>query len=192
MKNSFTVRLRSPMGHKGPAFGADRRGEAALVIIPGDGTPVPGEGSAFVQFAGDDGIRVTDDGGNFLIPPLKTREKAVTGEGPAPETFLLGAYLCAVDDGAALVSPHFSRAVLFGGIDVLIVLIPESRRGRAPYRAVAQTRALENSLFVVLAGDGDGGVAFAPGGALITPVLSSGGREEIIIEKERLQSRGSN
>ena len=183
MKNSFSVRLRPPMGYKGPAFGTDQRGEAVLVLLPEDEVPVFSEGSAFVQFGWDGAITLIDDGGNGLIPSPETLEGSPLVEKPALRTFLLGSYLCALTDGVGLISPDCNRAILHGGVDVLIALIPEGQRDQIPFQSMAQTRAVENSLFVIVAGGVDEVAVFAPGGALMAPVFFADGRGEILIER---------
>ncbi|MDD3515292.1 hypothetical protein SDC9_59251 [bioreactor metagenome] len=191
MEKFFCVRLLPGKGQKGPAIGGDRKGEACLVLSGRGAVCSPSccpDAGAFIGIGGDSTVILRDDGGNVLH-----RYRGMHGEGAGSEfaLFPLGRFLCALATGSDLMVPEHARCLSLAGTDLLLAfLLPGEGEKKAPFEAVARTRAAENGMFVILAGCSAPPTAFGPDGCDVLPVPGVDGGAEFRLSGDVLSQEG--
>ena len=190
MDKIFSVRLLPGKGHKGPAFGGNRYGEACIALCSGGCVPSPAgfpEASAFIGLEGNGAVILRDDGGNVLHRYMGMHGK---GAGSDFALFPLGRFLCGLATGPDLMVPEHARCLALAGADLLLAFLLPGESGKAPFEAVAKTRAAENHIFVILAEYSVLPAAFGPDGKEVLPSPAADGKEELRLSGDDLSHGG--
>ena len=189
MDKIFSVRLLPGKGQMGPAFGGDRYGEASIVLCSGSAVPSPAgsSASAFIGLEEDSAVVLRDDGGNVLHRYMGMHGK---GAGSDFALFPLGRFLCGLATGPDLMVPEHARCLALAGADLLLAFLLPGESGKAPFEAVARTRAAENHIFVILAEYSAPPAAFGPDGKEVLPSPAGDGKEELRLSGDDLSHGG--
>ncbi|MDK2958237.1 MAG: hypothetical protein PWP47_281 [Synergistaceae bacterium] len=180
MDNFFCVRLLPGKGQKKvPALGGDRRGEACIALFRGGVVCSPSrvpDASVFLGIEDDGSLLLLDDGGNVLF-----RYRGMHGKEAGADFafFPLGRFFCALATGPDLMAPEHARCLSLAGADLLLAFLLPGESGKAPFEAVARTRAAENRMFVLLADSSAPPAAFSPDGCEVLPSPAEGGGKEL-------------